>query len=133
MACFSLTYYNDVAPSLTLLTEMQGPDIGGDLIELVISRYPAVASPSDLAAKFSLSSTGFALGTVFLRYSNDQETKLAIKTPAVDLAGSASAFWDVTIMGPVEMKFRYNYVAATPLVLPGSLTPTQGSAAGGVR
>ena len=132
--CFSLSYYDDIQPTVEILTDAQGPDVGGDFVDIIVYRYPAIGSANDVSVTFTDSSGQiFAFGTVFLLYSNDQETKLSIKTPAVNLNGLASNVFDVSILGPVDLTLQYTYVATSPLVVSGSVLPSQGKSSGGVE
>eukprot|EP00960_Hanusia_phi_P072662 767847-Hanusia_phi.AAC.4 len=131
--CFSMSYYDDVQPTVELLTIAQGPDVGGDFVNVVVHRYPTINSANQLSVTFTDSSGQvLAFGTVFLLYSNDQETKLSIKTPAVNLNGQPSSVFDVSILGPVDLTFQYTYLATSPMIVSGSVIPSQGKSSGGV-
>jgi hypothetical protein len=51
-ACFTLNYFDDKMPSLTLLSDQSGPQIGGDLIRLQITNFPQVYSRGQVSVSF---------------------------------------------------------------------------------
>ena len=76
-----MNYFDDTMPSLTLLSDQSGPQIGGDLIRLQITNFPQVYSRGQVSVSFIFQG---ALGYIqdFEIVSSDSETtELLLVTP----------------------------------------------------
>ena len=79
-ACFSLVYFDDKLPSLTLKSDVAGPAIGGDILKLEIHNFPALESDKDVSFKYELQGTR-VFQDIMVVFSNADSTSLLAITP----------------------------------------------------
>ena len=84
-ACFTLMYYDDLAPSIFYQSDLQGPSTGGTTIRMKISNFPVIKSGSDAAVAFL--STNLP-GSVYVSSSSASVTDLTVVTPQVNTNGA---------------------------------------------
>ena len=82
---FNLKFYDDTLPKLTALSDLRGPETGGDLIKLQISNFPILADSGDVLVSF-LVDTGIKeyVEGVSVLSSTPDKTELLIVTPGFD-------------------------------------------------
>jgi len=80
-ACFTLNYFDDTMPSLTLLSDQSGPQIGGDLIRLQITNFPQVSSGSQVSVSFIFQGAPGYIQDFEIVSSDSETTELLLVTP----------------------------------------------------
>ena len=116
MACFKLQYFDDLQPRITFSSELEGPEIGGSVIQLTIAMLPKVEPGAPLSAVFD--GRPELMGSVYVRSSTLLETTLDLVTPAIALQGLPSKVIQVVLKllsrPDRPLNFRYTVRAVSP-------------------
>jgi len=129
--CFTLVYFDDRQPAVSLLSESTGPDVGGQVLVVELFRFPKVSSAQELFAHFLVDGAP-VLAQVALGYSSEDKTILQIVAPDVGTStGAAQRIMDVNIGGQsVSVSFKYQYLRTDPFA--GVPHPSLAPASGGI-
>ena len=116
IACFRLEYFDDLQPRLTFSSALEGPEIGGSVVQLTIAMLPQVGPGATVSAVFD--GRPELMGTVYVKSSTDEETKVDLLTPAIPLGGLASKTMGVVLQvlsrPDRPLTFKYTARAVTP-------------------
>lgn len=96
-ACFTLSYYDDLAPTITYLSVSQGPDVGGTEVLATVHRFPIVRDASEVTVSVD---AGAAFAEVHVVSSGSASSTLRLFSPSVDMKGLA--FRQVTRPTPAD-------------------------------
>lgn len=131
---FKLVFFDDSLPMVTALSDLTGPETGGDLVKLHITNFPVLLSEDDVLVSFQIGDAGdkVFVDTVVVLYSDDEKTELLIVTPAF-----AGIEQDQTLDFTIELSansrksvsFSYMVQSVQPVV--NSFFPVAGLATGG--
>ena len=83
--CFKLVYYDDTLPMLSIKSDLSGPEIGGDILNLEIANFPVLNSIGDVSVSYQVGDAQQFIEGVSIE-SSDAEigTVLMIVTPAFE-------------------------------------------------
>ena len=134
-ACFQLQYFDDLAPKVVTMSGTAGTELGGTLVEILIAKFPKVPATQGESSKVAALFGDRYPGRVFVTYSSEEETALAIETPEIDMEGNAVKTVDL-VLTPLdrpdrEMRFQYQVSEVAPKVI--SIFPSTGGSPGGVQ
>ena len=116
IACFQLHYFDDLQPRLVFSSTLEGPEIGGSVMQLTIAKLPKVDPGEPVGAMFDKRPE--LMGTVYVRESTDEETTLDLVTPAIQLRGLPSKRMPVKLevlsRPDRPLTFQYTAQAVSP-------------------
>jgi len=109
---FNLKFYDDTLPKLTALSDLRGPETGGDLIKVEISNFPILAHSGDVLVSFSVDADNqeYVEGVSVLLSTQDK-TQLLIVTPGFEDIESDTSFEftvEPTVNDALSVSFFYS-------------------------
>ena len=133
IACFTLQYFDDTLPVLTIKSDLSGPEIGGDILKLEITNFPILSSLSDVLVSYQLRDSVEFVDGISVDYSNAESgTGLTIVTPAFDgITVDQAVEFAVVPKGNPSRAVSFSYTVQTVLPAIKSFTPAAGLATGG--
>ena len=118
MACFKLQYFDDLQPRLIFNSDLEGPEIGGSVVQLTIAMLPQVETGLNADVNVKFDGRDDLIGRVYIRSSTAEETTLDLLTPVVPLLGQPALTMPVVLQvlsrPDRSLTFRYTAKAVTP-------------------
>lgn len=118
IACFRLEYFDDLQPRLIFNSVLEGPEIGGSVIQLTIAMLPQVDTGLNEDIDIKFDGRDDLVGRAFVQSSTAEETTLEMVTPVIPLLGLPAKAMTVVLRvlsrPDRTLNFRYTAKAVTP-------------------
>jgi len=79
--CFALDFYDDTLPAVTVREDLQGPEIGGHVLNVEILNFVILTSDEGVSVTYQLGENNTPFDSVQIVSSNAEKTELLIVTP----------------------------------------------------
>ena len=111
---FELNFFDDTVPLLTVLSDLSGPETGGDIVKMEISNFPLVANAGDISVLVG-PDREYVEGVSVLS-STPEKTTLLMVTPTFNVESDTRL--DITIEATVDASLFVSFSYLGKLSLP---------------
>jgi len=114
-ACFTIMYFDDTKPVLVAKSDLSGPDIGGDILKLEISKFPVLLENKDVSMTYELDGQETFFDNVKIVSSTAETTEIMALTPdfrqqAVDIQGTKTISVNVRPSNDLSKSVSFEYI-----------------------
>lgn len=107
---FNLIFFDDTMPMLTALSDLNGPETGGDVVKVEISNFPILNHPGDVSVSFLAGTEREYIEGVSVQSSTSKRTRLLLVTPVfnnIDFDTSVEINIEPTVDAALSVSFSY--------------------------